>query len=101
MVVPTTQQLSDDAFTTEELDTLRSLMTDLITTCATVVQERAPHGEWQPVITDAVGQFEQASIVLADLARSLNTTRRAIGALDRQARQRLHGNTGHPGARSA
>jgi hypothetical protein len=69
-----------------DVETLRTLISQLLAECASVAAQHAPTGAWSPTASHPQ-VFQEASEVIESISRSLNQTRRHIRALHERARR--------------
>lgn len=90
----TTKQLTAQDYTAADAAEFRAHMTDLLAACRELATQHAPDGRWQPAAEDILGQLDEASVLIADLSRTLSTARWHIRKVDVRARRnafkRLH-----------
>jgi hypothetical protein len=79
---------SFECFNTEDLKAIRTLMAELVSTCASIGSKYPTDYAWQPLVPGGDSQLSEAAEVLADLARTLNRTRAGIRKIHGQARRR-------------
>ncbi|MFD7283648.1 hypothetical protein ACFV80_43325 [Streptomyces sp. NPDC059862] len=84
-----TPQLSTKDFTRTDVDDFRHLMSELVSTCQSIADQH-PGGVWEPTTADLFDQFAESMVLMADVSRVLNKTRRGIRRIDANARQRLY-----------
>jgi hypothetical protein len=79
---------SFECFNADDIQAFRTLMAELISTCASIGSRYHASDVWQPLAPSPNGQLSEASEVLADLSRTLNRTRAGIRKLHAQAHRR-------------
>lgn len=78
--------LHAEDFTRNDVEAFRRLMTELVDKCRTVGEQHP--AEWQPSSPDLLHQFNESMMIIADLSRTLNQSRRGIRRILGRARYR-------------
>ncbi|MFD6280779.1 hypothetical protein ACFWFI_35225 [Streptomyces sp. NPDC060209] len=82
--------LSIETYSPGDIDEFRTSVTGLLSACAEMARASTDDGAWKPASPDVTAQRDEAFLLLADLSRALNKTRRQLRAINDQARRR-HG----------